>query len=213
MERVEFLMLRLLEQYRRNESPAELIAALGRIEQELLLSFTTEKKLEIPMNDFEDLHIEEVIISNSEEILEEEPLPLLEIFQDVIQPEILEKEEIITNINENAEEIPMHDVKILHLEINEIHSKTSIEISQHLQETSIKDLRKAIGINDKYLFINELFGGDEKLFENSIKTINQFNIFAEADFWIKKELIAIKKWNLDLPVVQQFMLLVKRRFS
>ena len=213
MERVEFLMLRLLEQYRRNESPAELIAALGRIEQELLLSFTTEKKLEIPMNDFEDLHIEEVIISNSEEILEEEPLPLLEIFQDVIQPEILEKEEIITNINENAEEIPIHDVKILHLEINEIHSKTSIEISQHLQETSIKDLRKAIGINDKYLFINELFGGDEKLFENSIKTINQFNIFAEADFWIKKELIAIKKWNLDLPVVQQFMLLVKRRFS
>ena len=58
-----------------------------------------------------------------------------------------------------------------------------------------------------------LFGGDEKLFENSIKTINQFNIFAEADFWIKKELIAIKKWNLDLPVVEQFILLVKRRFS
>jgi hypothetical protein len=213
MERVEFLMLRLLEQYRRNESPAELIAALGRIEQELLLSFTTEKKLQQPVNDFENLHNEEVIVSNSEEILEEEPLPLLEIFQDVIQPEILEKEDIITNINKNAEEIPMQDVKILHLEINEIHSKKAVEISQHLQEASIKDLRKAIGINDKYLFINELFGGDEKLFENSIKTINQFNIFAEADFWIKKELIAIKKWNLDLPVVEQFMLLVKRRFS
>jgi hypothetical protein len=213
MERVEFLMLRLLEQYRRNESPAELIAALGRIEQELLLSFTTEKKLQQPVNDFENLHNEEVIVSNSEEILEEEPLPLLEIFQEVIQPEILEKEEIATNRNENAEEIPLQDVKILHLEINEIHSKKAVEISQHLQEASIKDLRKAIGINDKYLFINELFGGDEKLFENSIKTINQFNIFAEADFWIKKELIAIKKWNLDLPVVEQFMLLVKRRFS
>ena len=213
MERVEFLMLRLLEQYRRNESPEELIAALGRIEQELLLSFTTEKKLQQPVNDFENLHIEEVIVSNSQEILEEEPLPMLEIFQDVIQPEILEKEEIVTNLNENAEEIPMQDVKILHLEINEIHSKKSIEISQHLQEASIKDLRKAIGINDKYLFINELFGGDEKLFENSIKTINQFNIFAEADFWIKKELVAVKKWNLDLPVAEQFMLLVKRRFS
>jgi len=213
MERVEFLMLRLLEQYRRNESPAELIAALGRIEQELLLSFTTEKKLQQPVNDFENLHIEEVIVSNSEEILEEEPLPLIEIFQEVIQPEILEKEEIATNLNENAEEIPLQDVKILHLEINEIHSKKAVEISQHLQEASIKDLSKAIGINDKYLFINELFGGDEKLFENSIKTINQFNIFAEADFWIKKELIAIKKWNLDLPVVEQFMLLVKRRFS
>ena len=82
MERVEFLMLRLLEQYRRNESPAELIAALGRIEQELLLSFTAQKKLDAPTSEFENLPIEETIIPTSNEILEEEAMPLFEIFQD-----------------------------------------------------------------------------------------------------------------------------------
>jgi hypothetical protein len=212
MERVEFLMLRLLEQYRRNESPAELIAALGRIEQELLLSFTAQKKLDAPTSEFENLPIEETIIPTSNEILEEEAMPLFEIFQDVNHPEI-QVEEIVSNYLEKDEEIPVQDVKILHLEINEKHSKASIEIAQQLQETSINDLRKAIGINDKYLFINELFGGDEDLFEQTIKTLNQFNFWAEADFWIKKELVPSKKWDVEMPAVQQFMLLIKRRFA
>ena len=69
MERVEFLMLRLLEQYRRNESPAELIAALGRIEQELLLSFTNEKKTDATINDFEKLPTEEIFSAPTQEII------------------------------------------------------------------------------------------------------------------------------------------------
>ena len=213
MERVEFLMLRLLEQYRRNESPAELIAALGRIEQELLLSFTNEKKTDATINDFEKLPTEEIFSAPTQEIIEDEPRPIFEIIKEIIHPEIQEHEEIITINIENKEETSSQEVNNLHLEINEKHSKLSTEIAQHLQETAIKDLRKAIGINDKYLFINELFGGDEKHFENSIRTINQFNILAEADFWIKKEFLVSKNWDVETPVVQQFMLLVKRRFA
>jgi hypothetical protein len=213
MERVEFLMLRLLEQYRRKESPAELIAALGRIEQELLLSFTTEKKLETPMEDVEDFLDEEAIVSSSVEMLEDEPMPLFEIIEKGFQPEMQEKEAIVVEPIKETQESENQEVQILHLEINEKLSKTSIEIAQQLQETAINDLRKAIGINDKYLFINELFGGDEQFFEQTIKTLNLFNFWAEADFWIKKELIPLKKWDVEMPAVQQFMLLVKRRFA
>jgi hypothetical protein len=179
----------------------------------LLLSFTAQKKLDIPINEFEDSPIEESNIPTSNEILEEETMPLFEFFQDVNHPEIQVEEEIVSNYLEKEEEIPVQDVKVLHLEINEKHSKASIEIAQQLQETSINDLRKAIGINDKYLFINELFGGDEGLFEQTIKTLNQFNFWAEADFWIKKELVPSKKWDVEMPAVQQFMLLIKRRFA
>jgi hypothetical protein len=213
MERVEFLMLRLLEQYRRKESPAELIAALGRIEQELLLSFTTEKKLETPMEDVEDFLDEEAIVSSSVEMFEDEPMPLFEIIEKGFQPEMQEKEAIVVEPIKETQESENQEVQILHLEINEKLSKTSIEIAQQLQETAINDLRKAIGINDKYLFINELFGGDEQFFEQTIKTLNLFNFWAEADFWIKKELIPLKKWDVEMPAVQQFMLLVKRRFA
>ncbi|MCR6719042.1 MAG: hypothetical protein NVV59_01870 [Chitinophagaceae bacterium] len=82
-----------------------------------------------------------------------------------------------------------------------------------MKETPIKDLRKAIGINDRFLYINELFRGDEAMYERSIKTINGFNIYAEAEYWIIRELKTKLGWNLDHPAVLQFDQLVKRRFS
>ena len=87
------------------------------------------------------------------------------------------------------------------------------EIGHSIKGTPIKDLRKAIGINDRYVFINELFRGDETMYERSIKTINSFNIYGEAEFWIKRELKLKLAWVDDSEAVQLFDELVKRRFS
>lgn len=78
--------------------------------------------------------------------------------------------------------------------------------------TPIKDLKKSISINDRYLFINELFRGDESTYERSIKTINGFNIYQEASFWIERELKVKLGWEEKDPTVKDFMELVKRRF-
>jgi len=91
------------------------------------------------------------------------------------------------------------------------HGKT--ELVERLKETPVKDLRKAVGINDRFLFINELFRGDENMYERCIKTINSFSIFAEAEYWITRELKVKLGWNNDQPTVQHFDQLVKRRFS
>ncbi|OPZ17236.1 MAG: hypothetical protein BWZ05_01518 [Bacteroidetes bacterium ADurb.BinA245] len=74
-------------------------------------------------------------------------------------------------------------------------------------------MRKAIGINDRFVFINELFRGDESMYERCIKTINSFNIYAEAEYWISRELKVKLGWDNNNPTVQQFDQLVKRRFS
>ena len=87
------------------------------------------------------------------------------------------------------------------------------ELIEVLKETPVKDLRKAVGINDRFLFIKELFRGDENMYERSIKTINSFNIFAEAEYWISRELKLKLGWNNNLSSVQHFDQLVKRRFS
>ncbi len=87
------------------------------------------------------------------------------------------------------------------------------ELVEVLKETPIKDLRKAIGINDRFLFINDLFRGDEAMYERSIKTINSFNIYPEAEYWISRELKVKLGWDNELPVVAHFDQLVKRRFS
>lgn len=87
------------------------------------------------------------------------------------------------------------------------------EVKDHITLEPIKNLASAIGINDKFLFIETLFLGDEKAFEESIKTINAFKILQEAEFWIKQELRIKNNWDEASPIVHQFDQLVKRRFS
>ena len=87
------------------------------------------------------------------------------------------------------------------------------EVAHSLKDSPIKDLRKGIGINDRYVFINELFRGDETMYERSIKTINGFNIFGEAEIWIKRELKLKLGWNDKTEAVTIFDQLVRRRFS
>jgi hypothetical protein len=87
------------------------------------------------------------------------------------------------------------------------------ELQEKLALDPIKDLKSAIGINDKFQFIATLFNGDEKAFEQAIKTINGFKIYAEAQFWIKSNLREQNKWDDTDDVVKAFDLLVKRRFA
>ncbi|OQY94619.1 MAG: hypothetical protein B6D37_08075 [Sphingobacteriales bacterium UTBCD1] len=87
------------------------------------------------------------------------------------------------------------------------------ELFEVLKETPVKDLRKAIGINDRYVFINELFRGDEAMYERCIKTINNFNIYPEAEFWIARELKTKLGWDNNNETVKLFDQLIKRRFS
>jgi len=87
------------------------------------------------------------------------------------------------------------------------------ELVEVLKETPVKDLRKAVGINDRFLFINDLFRGDESMYERSIKTINSFNIFPEAEYWINRELKVKLGWDNNHETVHHFDQLIKRRFS
>ncbi|MBS1620587.1 MAG: hypothetical protein JST10_14380 [Bacteroidetes bacterium] len=87
------------------------------------------------------------------------------------------------------------------------------ELFEVLKESPVKDLRKAIGINDRYVFINDLFRGDESMYERSIKTINSFNIYPEAEYWINRELKTKLGWDNSKETVKLFDQLIKRRFS
>jgi hypothetical protein len=87
------------------------------------------------------------------------------------------------------------------------------ELGSILKEAPVRDLRKAIGINDRFVFINELFRGDENMYERSIKTINSFTALGEAEFWIQRELKTKIGWNESNETVQHFDQLVRRRFS
>lgn len=97
--------------------------------------------------------------------------------------------------------------------LNDKLKENKVEVGHVLTEHPIKDLKKAIGINDRYVFINELFRGDEVMYERSLKTINAFRIFAEAEYWIERELKVKLGWEEHKETTRHFYQLIKRRFS
>ncbi len=97
--------------------------------------------------------------------------------------------------------------------LNDRLKQEKTEVVHQLKESPVKDLRKAVGINDKFLFVNELFRGDEGMYERSIKTINNFHILPEAEYWMNRELKVKLGWNDSKDTVQHFYSLVRRRFS
>ena len=115
------------------------------------------------------------------------------------------KQDIGKEINESAANN--------HASVNEKLKQSKIDLGDTLTEAPVRYLRKEIGVNDRYLFINELFRGDEVAYERSIKTINSFSIFAEAEYWIQRELKVKNGWDAGNEMVEQFYQLVKRRFS
>ena len=114
----------------------------------------------------------------------------------------------LTKTHFSKNEIPFEYPESLNDRLKEI----KIELSDKLTDAPIKDLKKAIGINDRFLFINELFRGDEAMYESSIKTIQNFSILAEAEYWIRRELKVKIGWLDSDPIVKQFDQLVRRRF-
>lgn len=75
------------------------------------------------------------------------------------------------------------------------------------------DIRTRIGINDKYLFISELFADDKSAYDNAIKKLNSFTQSSEAEEWIRQELHSKYNWSDENETVLSFYELVKNSFS
>ena len=84
----------------------------------------------------------------------------------------------------------------------------SKDISLKLQLRPIDDIGKAIGLNDKFLFINELFNGDSPLFKKTVEMINQMGDFNEVFSYLTSQF----NWDMKNETVNKFMELVRRKF-
>lgn len=97
--------------------------------------------------------------------------------------------------------------------LNDRLKEARTEVGEVVNKEPIKDLRKGVDLNDRYVFIQELFRGDEAMFDRSLKTINDFSIFPEAEYWIRRELKLKLGWDEKSDAVKRFDHLVRRRFS
>ncbi|MFM1931689.1 MAG: hypothetical protein RL226_992, partial [Bacteroidota bacterium] len=87
----------------------------------------------------------------------------------------------------------------------------SVTISEKLSKSPISDLKKAVGLNQKFLFINTLFSGDAHAYEHAMTELNSFSSHEEAELRCQ-ELAGLHKWDQEEPAVIQFVELVERRY-
>mgnify|MGYP001108676897 CR=1 FL=1 len=72
-------------------------------------------------------------------------------------------------------------------DINEQYSKSSNNmVANKFQKTQVNDLMKAIDINNKFLFIRELFNGNGSVFTETINQLNQYPRLTEAMDYFEK---------------------------
>jgi hypothetical protein len=84
-------------------------------------------------------------------------------------------------------------------------------IADKLQENKVSDLRTTIGINEKFLFINELFDGDMRIYDEAIQKLNSGTTMAQADLLLL-DLKIVYNWDSESPTVKKFVELVRRKF-
>lgn len=74
--------------------------------------------------------------------------------------------------------------------------------------TEVKDIRSAISLNDRLLFIKSLFGDDPALFLSTVDRLNSMETLDEAADFIRT---AFPSWDMDSEVVYRFMMAVRRK--
>lgn len=74
--------------------------------------------------------------------------------------------------------------------------------------TPVKDIRSAISLNDRILFINTLFRQDPVPFQDALTKINQMSSIDEVVAYISEEQ---QDWDLGSDIVYRFMMAVRRK--
>ena len=204
MDSVKALVEKLSEQLRQNEDKTRLIITAQQILTELGGAVVAKP---LPQN----IYQETTMVAPADElVMQTQIIPELAPVSNTVEAKEMPVEVIDENLVASIVEVKTEPILV---PSEKIEIKEVKEVKDHLVLEPIKDLRSAIGINDKFQFIQELFGGDEKSFEANIKSINAFKIFPEAQFYIKRELREKNNWDEESNVVKQFDQLIKRRFS
>ncbi len=74
----------------------------------------------------------------------------------------------------------------------------------------VRDIRSAISLNDRVIFINLLFEEDAQSFVNALSRINSMETLDEAVGFITSE---FPSWDMNSELVYRFMMAVRRKLQ
>lgn len=85
-------------------------------------------------------------------------------------------------------------------------------LAAKLQQAPGRDLKSVIGINDKFLFVNELFGGSMEKYNKSIENLNDLKTLNGAMIYLNELKIELQ-WNSSNEAYMKLRDMVTRKFE
>lgn len=78
------------------------------------------------------------------------------------------------------------------------------------QKTKIESIKKSLSINQRFMFVNALFQGDEQAFERTLEHLESVDNADDATSFLTHK---FSHWDIASDEVQEFLLLIHRRFG
>ena len=85
--------------------------------------------------------------------------------------------------------------------------------AEHLNTQPVTDLKQAITLNDKLLYIKDLFNGYNLAYSEAIDILNRFNTFDEAEKFLQGSYVVKNNWESKKATADKFYALLKRRYA
>lgn len=149
------------------------------------------------------------IIKETRPVIQEIPLitePVKQVIEVTVSKTQLETE----NVKETPKEILTEKHSHSHKLINEtIKTRTVMDVSSKLKAAPIPSIQSAINLNDKFLFIRELFKNNNLLYNQTIERLNNARGYEDAISIIEKEFA----WDMNEPLVIKLVELIKRKHN
>lgn len=94
---------------------------------------------------------------------------------------------------------------------SQIGDKTSK--SEQISIKPISDIKLAITLNDKLLYVKDLFNGYNLAYSEAIEILNRFTTFEEAQRFLKTNYVTKNNWESKQTTADKFYALLKRRYA
>jgi len=153
-------------------------------------------------------------LEEEKEVIKEKPVeqviekPSENIKETVHKPE--------TNFNENRESVKstvdLFSDNAAESIGDKLGSKDESSIADRMQKSQVNDLRQAIGINEKFLFINELFNGDLGRYNKVIDELNELTTHEGINAYLI-ELKVANQWSDKNDAYLKFKSLLDRKIN
>lgn len=99
--------------------------------------------------------------------------------------------------------------------LNDILSKnvTQETVASQFNSRQVKDLKGMISLNDKLLFVRDLFNGYSLAYSEALELLNRFDSFEAADNFLKQNYASKNNWGTKQDVADKFYEILNRRFT